>query len=473
MAMNAVAARSAGPRVLRVGLIQGGKIVEERIIRKRETVCVGTSEKNHFIVQAKGLPGRFELFQLVGNDYILNFTSLMSGRVGLPSGVQDLDQLRKSGAAREADSYHQVKLTDSSRGKVVIGDTTLLFQFVAPPPVTPRPQLPAAATGGFVAGIDWPFTSLVVFSYMAFFGFIIYLENADWPIERGIQALPDAAARLIFQEPEPPEEPQEEPQTDPVDEEKSEPEKVAKRTPIKREPTKEPPREANSGQESEQDEAAARAEARARIAEEAAAQAESMILGALGEGGALADVLAGGAVTGNAEEVMAQASGVGVASRGASGTLRTRSGGAGSGQGAGLGALRQRGEAGRAAAEGAAVQERRIRGRVNFSGGADVGGSGVFAQGNVTRAIGARRRAFQACYERELRNNPTVQGKVTVQFTIVPAGTVSAANAVENTSASAGLAACVVSTVRRLRFNPGPEGGSVSFRYPFVFAPQN
>ena len=110
----------------------------------------------------------------------------MTGRVGLPAGVQTLEQLRTSGAARNAGTHWQVKLNDSSRGKVVIGDVTLLFQFVTPPPVQPRPQLPAAARGGFAKSIDWMFTAFVLFSFMSHFGLVVYLENADWPIEQGI-----------------------------------------------------------------------------------------------------------------------------------------------------------------------------------------------------------------------------------------------------------------------------------------------
>ncbi|HJL30316.1 MAG TPA: energy transducer TonB, partial [Polyangiaceae bacterium LLY-WYZ-15_(1-7)] len=228
MAMQAVATKPQGPKVLRIGLIQDGKIIEERIIRRRETVSVGTSEKNHFIVQAKGLPARFDLFQLVGSDYILNFTADMKGRVGLPGGVQQLEQLRASGGARNAGSHWQVKLSDTSRGKIVVGNVTILFQFVVPPPVTPRPQLPAAARGGFVAGIDWLFTAFVVFSYMTFFGFVIYLENADWPIQQGIAAVPESVARLIFEEPAPPPEPQE--TTDEPTEEPEETDEVAEVT---------------------------------------------------------------------------------------------------------------------------------------------------------------------------------------------------------------------------------------------------
>ena len=42
--MRAVA--STGPKVLRIGLIRGGRVVEERIIKQRTSVTVGPSEKN-------------------------------------------------------------------------------------------------------------------------------------------------------------------------------------------------------------------------------------------------------------------------------------------------------------------------------------------------------------------------------------------------------------------------------------------
>ena len=132
MAMQAVSVRPTGPKVLRIGIIQAGKIVEERVIRRRESVTVGSSEKNHFVIHTEGMPARFELFQLVGTDYILNFTNIMTGRVGLPGGVQDLTQMRDSGAARNAGTHYQVKLNDNSRGKVVIGNTTLLGLPVVP-----------------------------------------------------------------------------------------------------------------------------------------------------------------------------------------------------------------------------------------------------------------------------------------------------------------------------------------------------
>ena len=68
---------------------------------------------------------------------------------------------------------------------------------------------------------------------------------------------------------------------------------------------------------------------------------------------------------------------------------------------------------------------------------------------------------------------PTLAGRVMVRFTIQERGNVSNATATENSTGSPAVATCVVNTIRRFRFNPGPEGGSVSFAYPFVFAPQN
>lgn len=468
MAMQAVQVKPSGPKVLRIGLIQGGKIVEERIIRKRETVTAGSSEKNHFVMSAEGLSARFEVFQLVGADYILNFTDKMSGRVGLPGGVQDLAQLRSGGGARNAGTHFQVKLNDNSRGKIVIGNTTLLFQFVAPPPVQPRPQLPAAARGGFVRSIDWLFTAFVVFTFMSTFGFIVYLENYDAPIDQGIAAVPDSIAKMIFDEPPPPEE--EKPEEEVVEEAEAE-EAEPEADPA---PTKGPAEPAPSSEERDKQVA----EESARIAEEAAQQAEALIVGALSAeaGGVLADVLAGGAVTGSAEDILSQAAGVGVAQSASGGELRTRSGGGdGSGQGGGLGSLARAGgaDATSGRGEGGPVAERRIRGETKLAKGGDIGGTGEFDAAAVVNMIKIRMGAIKACYERSLRQNPTLAGKVTVEFTIVPAGTVTASKVAGNTTGEDAVAQCVLATIQSLRFKPGPEGGSVVYSYPFVFAPQN
>ena len=112
----------------------------------------------------------FKLFELIGNDYHLNFLDGMTGRVALASGITDLAALR--GSAKKVGGAYQMKLTEEARGKVVVGETTFLFQFVAPPPVQPRPQLPLAVKGGVASQIDWSLTIIAAFSFLLHFGLV-------------------------------------------------------------------------------------------------------------------------------------------------------------------------------------------------------------------------------------------------------------------------------------------------------------
>jgi len=466
MAMQAVQAPTGGPKVLRIGLIQGGRIVEERIVRTRETVSVGSSEKNHFIVHAPDMPPRFDVFQLVGNDYILNFSESMTGRVALAGGVQDMDTLRQTGGARNAGNYWQVKLSDNSRGKIVIGDVTLLFQFVAPPPVQPRPQLPAAVVGGFVKSIDWLFTSFVVFTFMLFFGFIIYLESADWPLDEGITEVPERYARLIFQEPPPPEPEAPPEELEPTEEGDEEAEVAEEEAPSKT-PSKGPSKSSDG--------APSDGPPRPSVAENVSSQLQTLLFGAAGDdGGSAIDALTAGQVVGNTDDLLASTSGgVGQATSG-SAALRTQGGGSGgSGQAGQLGALASSGAGTKQASTGRREETGpTIRGNLNLGGGDEVGGTGFFDQSKVTSMIRRRQSAIKRCYEGRLRQNPTLAGKVTVQFTIQTSGRVSGATASQNTTGDAQLASCVVGVIRRLRWNPGPEDGAVNYAYPFVFSPQ-
>ena len=45
-----------------------------------------------------------------------------------------------------------------------------------------------------------------------------------------------------------------------------------------------------------------------------------------------------------------------------------------------------------------------------------------FAEAHVSRAIQARIGTIRSCYERQLRGNPDLAGKVTVEFTVAQTG---------------------------------------------------
>src|SRR5690606_356858 len=136
-----------------------------------------SNEKAMFVIPSQAVPPMFKLFELLGNDYHLNFLDGMTGRVALATGITDIQSLR--GQAKKVGGAYQVKLTEEARGKIVIGETTFLFQFVAPPPVQPRPQLPLAVKGGLASQIDWTLTILAAFSFLLHFG-IVGAMYSDW-----------------------------------------------------------------------------------------------------------------------------------------------------------------------------------------------------------------------------------------------------------------------------------------------------
>ena len=89
----------------------------------------------------------------------------------------------------------------------------------------------------------------------------------------------------------------------------------------------------------------------------------------------------------------------------------------------------------------------------------------------VQAKIKTRLWRIRDCYERELPIDPGLAGKVTMEFQIEESGRVSRAEALENTTGSETVAACIGDELLLLHFDPGPEAGSVVFKYPFVFNP--
>ncbi len=76
---------------------------------------------------------------------------------------------------------------------------------------------------------------------------------------------------------------------------------------------------------------------------------------------------------------------------------------------------------------------------------------------------------FRLCYENGLRNNPNLQGRITVRFVIGRDGRVS--NVVGGGDLpNAGVVSCVKRSFYGLTF-PRPKGGIVTVSYPIVFSP--
>ena len=163
-------------KVLRIGIVQGGRIVEERLLRRRDTVTVGQSPKNKFVIPSSRIPLSYTLVESKGGQYFLCFEKGMFGKVLIAGDVLDLKSVARQKLAKRKDNRFHLPLTEETRGKIVLGDVTLLFQFVAPPPEIPRLQLPASAKGAWWRNIDKTFAFILVLSFLSQGGFEGYQE---------------------------------------------------------------------------------------------------------------------------------------------------------------------------------------------------------------------------------------------------------------------------------------------------------
>jgi hypothetical protein len=448
--MRAVAA-NAGPKVLRIGVVQAGRVAEERIIKQRTHVTVGASEKNMFVVATQNLPPTFRVFELVGNDYHLNFLDGMTGRIALPTGISDLNML-KGQAKRNAQGAYQVRLTEDSRGKVVIGDTTFLFQFVAPPPLQPKPQLPVAVLRG-ASSIDWNTTIIAALSFLCHF-MALGAIYSDWldPVvddEVSVAGLIDSLKNL------PPPPPIEDKPIDKPDE-TAKPEKAA-------EPAKAPSAAAAAGPKGPS--APVSAKEAAALSNELD-KIDMAVLAFAGTGPATAGVLKNGEVpTGSLDQAAASAAAVG-----AGGDLNVKGGGGAIRPGQVGGGLAGIGSTGRSTGTEGAGGVAKVEGP---KGNASVGGAAVSGGtvSNAARVVAGMRAGFRNCYQRGLAENPDAAGSIRLTIRVGAGGEVAGVSPSPSGSLPASVISCVVARAQAAQFDP-PEGGSAVIAVPVTFVKQ-
>ncbi len=473
----AAAKGASGPKVLRIGVMQGTRMSEERIIRDRGTVTVGTTERNTFTVAAPELPGSFELFSMVGGQYFLNFTEKMEGQLALPEGFKKLADLRNSPTAKRGPTGWQVALAESSRGKIQLGEVMFLFQFVVPPPPQPKPQLPAAIRAGWVKNIDWTYNACFSGFLVLAIASVAYVEYVYDPIVDDDLSLDDARlVRLLATPPPAPEEPEHQEAAENTQQQTGQQQQQQQQS-------------AQRTQQSAEQRTAARQDAAQRRADQAASaatRAADAAMAALnnsaefaaltgandtGRGSARDALSQGGLMAGTAAD-LANVGGIAAAS----GQVGVRRGGVAS-AGGGLGG-RGLGQGGTVESSGnnigsgqEIVRERVIHGNADIGGGESTGGEGQVDANAVARLIRGQIGGIRGCYERELRNNPTLSGRLEVNFTIGSAGRITSASSDGPLAAAAPtVGSCIVSRLRGLVF-PTPEGGAVQFSFPFTFSP--
>ena len=89
----------------------------------------------------------------------------------------------------------------------------------------------------------------------------------------------------------------------------------------------------------------------------------------------------------------------------------------------------------------------------------------------ISTAISARAGAARPCYERALRVNSALQGKLMVSVRVDPQGNVCGASVAQDAIHSPEVTNCVLGIFRSAKF-PAPSGGCLEVQVPLSFVPR-
>src|SRR5689334_11997587 len=81
------AAPARGAKVLRVGHVHRGRVIDERIVTGREALTIGPNENSMFVVPAPGIPPNHRLIERAGDHYRLHLIAGMTARIATSAGT--------------------------------------------------------------------------------------------------------------------------------------------------------------------------------------------------------------------------------------------------------------------------------------------------------------------------------------------------------------------------------------------------
>jgi hypothetical protein len=442
-----MSSQSRQAKVLRIGIIQDGKIVQERLIKAGESVSVGESAKNTFVFPKTHLASaEFTLFKASGNGYVLQFTEQMKGKISSGGAVVALQKLATDPSVSKKDGVLQLPLTQQDRGKVSVDAVTVLFQFVAPPPVQAvkpiqqmdfRPRLLEDDDPVFLGFLGiWSALAAVL---------VIWVWNTEPPVYR-LEDLPDRFAKI--QTPKKVEEPVDiEPEIDP----NAEGEAVGKEAEASK---------SKGAKNDNPDVAKARAEKDAKDNVLAKSKLLATLIGTTGESSSSAANIWSDDDKGLADidGALAEAGGVTTAASDAG----PRGGHGGSDGAATVDDLNGVGGGG----DGGSVEGPVVAVKATTRAGSGSVDTVEGDAGAVKSTIMKNAGQLNYCYEKRLKALPNLSGRVELSWS-VSAGKVDGTPLVEvNTTGDAELVTCMQQKVKRWVF-PADFAGDVSF--PFIF----
>lgn len=419
---------SSAPQ-LRVALVQGGRIIEDRTFPARGVVSVGSAPDCTFLIPLADVPRKQPVFEATRHGTTLHVSSAMSGEVSLDGTSRPLSSLGTS-----------VALTSSARGRVVVGDVSLLFQFVTPLPKPPPAPLPKGAKG-LLAQVDRSFMLVLGLSLAAHFAGAGWISTQPVPLteEEALEVQPDRFARITLPTP------------------KKQPETTA--------PSNDKPGTKDTKQPAVAQRTSPPKKGQATGAEVDRAIRQAGLMGVIGSRGpgasAFGDVLSD-STTNDIAAALKDAGGVRVAS--VDDATATRRRGADQGETSTVDLPGTEG-----------VKDVKLDERLGpppkpvvKDEGVDVTGSDIDEQA-LGRWLSSRKAAVVSCYERELKRQPTLQGRVVIHFAVTERGRVDQVRFDDDTLKSQAVEACISNVMRGWVLPFTPED-AVPVSLPFIFS---
>lgn len=461
----------ASDKVLRIGVVQGVTVIEERLVRGKGPVSFGTAAGNTFVLQGSDLPKSVVLFEARGDAYELVFGEDASGQIeregdGHPVKLHEL----KATAQKQGDKY-RLPIPDTARGRVKLtNEIMVLWHFVPAPPVAVAPELPADLRTSLLGSVEPIFTAVLLASFLLHAAIGIVVNVSEPPKAPELEDLRKIVETMVPPKVEAP--------TIPVNVDTGPQVGVGKGP--------EPKEKGGGGGGGDGGGkkgggkggggggAGDRAALRDQIAGRGILQLIGGRGGAGGGGGAVGSVFgAGSSISDDIGSALSGTAGVGIAGAGGGGVTRRGEGGGGAGGGCGGGCggaadIGVLSTGGGGAVDTGEKRAARIVARVRADDVEAV--DGRIDKKSVAATIRRRQDAFQSCYENALKANSKLQGKLVVEFTIGDNGKVTDARVVRDGVGSAEVSTCVVATLKRIRF-PAPSDGEVTISNSFVFQP--
>jgi len=448
-----MAAASRQTKVLCIRIIQGTNILD-KTVDLGDSVTVGESSKCTFVIPNSALPDKeFVLFRASGSGYVLRFASGVDGRLESGGRVEKLTELYDDGRVTKDGPIAQVPLTQKDRGKIKIGSTKILFQFLPPPPAQVLKPLQAMDFRPRLMQDDDPvfFGFLLIWTAIAAV-MVVWVWNTE-PPEFTLADVPDRFAKVIVPEKKAVERVEEKPEEEAdedatqgtaIDEPKAK-DPVEEQKVVEKRPTAE---------EKGVDQIVREAEQKAELTKNSAIL---KMLGTTGKGkGVTANLWSPSerAGDGDLDKVLAEKPMV-AADEGP----KLRATKAGGNEAVKVDVAGVGGGTGGDVTGPAVTVKPRVRaesGRIDASG-----------DENAVKAV-VKRYSGQLtyCYEKRLKAVPTLEGRVEVSWFVVAGRVDGVPVVIVNGTGDAELADCITKKIRRWQF-PSDVDGELS--WPFAF----